>query len=651
MDREVLQSSFFALLFAIGHHRHGWARPSGEQAIEDRGRCRQAFPVRTGSVSRGEDPVPAAALGREHVTVDSGEFLVAGKATGDAIFDRLREHLNLRDGGVRQDRRTFLDTFDWRLSRGGQVIELVGNGKAQRLVWRRGEKVAPRASLAIARHPRFIDDIPEGIVRDALAPVVEMRALMPVARLKSRVHTALGLDRNQKTVVRIEVEENIAQSPDGGRTVPLRPRLRVLSVAGYKGAFSRAVQAIRASLDVVPAKVDLKSAALMALGIPFGSDPNKVGVRLDPTMASGDAMRRILLPLVDVMEINHSGVVDNVDSEFLHEFRIAVRRSRTAFFNLSDSYEGIGGFLDELTWLGRATGPTRDLDVYILNFSQFEERLSSHLRPDLAPLKRFLCDQRSKEFRQLKRDLRSRRYREFVKRWRAFLETPHPECRELPQAQIPIADCTSPWIWAMYRTLMKQGLAIRIDTDAKVLHSLRKACKMLRYNLDFFRTLYPERKMGAVLKELKLLQETLGTFQDREVQILTLREYARLMMEKGGYGSNTFLAMGVLIDGLAQSQRRVREESAERFGRFARRRTRERFQALFSPGSVSGGSSDMDADQPENPHEGLGGLQYQGRRRQDGVGGQSGLSRGRRGDAGAGVGSRSPGRGQLLFPH
>lgn len=551
----------------------------------------------------------------------SREFLIAGSIAGDGILGGLKARLVLHDGGVSEARRTFLDTFDWRLCRGGHVVELVGDGKAERLIWRRTEGALPPVSIPVDRRPRFVEDLPEGAVRDALAPILEMRALMPVARLDSRVRTALGLDRNLKTVVRVDVEENTARPLQGRTTVPLPARLRVVPVKGYDAAFARTVAAVRASLDVAPVETDLRSATLQALGIPFGMNPNETDVRLDPETAGGEAVRRILLRLLDIIETNHPGTVADIDTEFLHQFRVAVRRSRAVSRNLGDLYEGIGGFLDELTWLGRATGPARDLDVYILHFPEFEARLSPRLRPDIQPLKTFLRERRAKTFRRLKRDLTSRRYRDFAKRWRAFLETPGSRHREQPEARHPIADCADAWIWTMYRTLMKQGLAIRSDTEAKALHSLRITAKKLRYNLDSFRSLYPRRRMGRVLKELKLVQDNLGTFQDREVQVLTLRDYGRRMMEKGGYGSGTFFAIGALIDGLARSQKSVREEFADRFGRFQRRRNRELFRALFLPRRVAGGALETEANRPERADEDLGDLQYQGRRRQDDLGG------------------------------
>ena len=52
------------------------------------------------------------------------------------------------------------------------------------------------------------------------------------------------------------------------------------------------------------------------------------------------------------------------------------------------------------------------------------------------------------------------------------------------------------------------------------MHALRKRCKELRYLLEVFRPVCDKTAHRRLVKELKSLQDTLGDFQDGEVQRL-----------------------------------------------------------------------------------------------------------------------------------
>lgn len=52
-------------------------------------------------------------------------------------------------------------------------------------------------------------------------------------------------------------------------------------------------------------------------------------IPLDPQLCADAAMRRILLALLEAMEVNETGTIANLDTEFLHGFRVAVRRTRS----------------------------------------------------------------------------------------------------------------------------------------------------------------------------------------------------------------------------------------------------------------------------------------------------------------------------------
>src|SRR5512142_290823 len=138
------------------------------------------------------------------------------------------------DRGVTRVRRTWLDTFDWRLYRAGLTLqqtgprghsELVLTGKAgQQLTTRVDDPARPAWS---ARSPYPAGALPPGPLRDRVAAVAGSRALLPVVTAVSQVHEVRLLNADDKTVARIAVD---AMALPGPCSAPLPTRLAVTGV-------------------------------------------------------------------------------------------------------------------------------------------------------------------------------------------------------------------------------------------------------------------------------------------------------------------------------------------------------------------------------------------------------------------------------------
>ena len=89
--------------------------------------------------------------------------------------------------------------------------------------------------------------------------------------------------------------------------------------------------------------------------------------------------------------MNLPGTLADIDTEFLHDLRVAVRRTRSAIKLLSGVFppEAVEHFKAEFKWLGDVTTPVRDLDVHLLGFDALTEQLAAPAE-DLEPLRAFL---------------------------------------------------------------------------------------------------------------------------------------------------------------------------------------------------------------------------------------------------------------------
>ena len=169
-----------------------------------------------------------------------------------------------------------------------------------------------------------------------------------------------------------------------------------------------------------------------------------------------------------------------------------------------------------------------------------------------------------------------------MKSWHAVLESDLPVHSRLPNAIRPAIEVADERIMRIYERVLKQGQAIGPDSPVERLHDLRKSCKKLRYLMAFFESLYPKKKITALLIVLKSLQENLGDFQDYVVQAANMKHFSQQMMEEGDVPADTLVAMGILVEKLEEGQHQVREEFTKRFTKFALPENQKHFHDLFS---------------------------------------------------------------------
>ena len=99
----------------------------------------------------------------------------------------------------------------------------------------RGLAGAPVREAQVTAAERYLaDELPRGPLRDRLAPALGVRALLPLGRVRSRTRSLAVLNRDAKTVVRLELEDAEVVGNGGAR---LPPRLRVQPVLGYDKAY------------------------------------------------------------------------------------------------------------------------------------------------------------------------------------------------------------------------------------------------------------------------------------------------------------------------------------------------------------------------------------------------------------------------------
>ncbi|NJN82994.1 MAG: CHAD domain-containing protein [Caldilineaceae bacterium] len=175
----------------------------------------------------------------------------------------------------------------------------------------------------------------------------------------------------------------------------------------------------------------------------------------------------------------------------------------------------------------------------------------------------------------------SSRYQILKQEWRHALTELQHSAMLTKEGLKPIAAVASKRIRQIHKRALKEGRAIGPDSPASDLHDLRKTCKKLRYLLEFFQSLYDGGAIKRIVKELKLLQDNLGMFQDYEVQLHALRSFGKDMVAEGLISADALMAMGILIGHLYDRQHEARIEFSTCFANFDSKQNRDQFRKLL----------------------------------------------------------------------
>lgn len=496
------------------------------------------------------------------------------------------------DGAVVENHQThyhYYDTFDWRLYFRGLVLvagELAGVDSLQMF---RNTEPDPVATTAGEVGSGLVEDLPAGKLQSLAQKRSGIRRLLPRLDIEAKAHLIRIINSDQKTVLRLTLETFYAQGPDrqdsnnAGQNYAGQ-RLQLHPLKGYENYAEKAANSLRPLFPESPGHLDIFVHCLQAVGQQAGDYSSSIKIYLEPDMPAGQAARQLHLKLLDMMKRNRPGLLDEIDTEFLHDFRVAIRRTRSALSLVDKNVlpgEIVGKAKADFRLIGQQTNRARDLDVYLLALPGYKCLIPEEYRESLDPFGDYLRQQRRLEQRRLETFLSGQQYNDIISSWQEYLEGTLASTADGKEALVPIRSIANRRIWKTYSRLMKEGGAINRESSKERYHELRIDAKKLRYLMEFMASLYPGSEMDAAISALKKLQNVLGEFQDAVVQSEAIRHYGCEMSKSGIGGAETLMAMGMVAETVVEREQVALKAFRKTFDRFADKTTRTTFRGLF----------------------------------------------------------------------
>jgi CHAD domain-containing protein len=244
--------------------------------------------------------------------------------------------------------------------------------------------------------------------------------------------------------------------------------------------------------------------------------------------------------------------------------------------------DAVEHFSGEFAWVGRLTGPPRDLDVLVLSLREQGRAIP---RSDAQLLTAFLGQAQQREHRRLVEALDSDRYRRLLVEWEAFLERPPAPEAGARNAGRLLAEVVGRRAWRLSQRIAASAKTIDKHTAAARIHEVRICAKKLRYLIDVTPAFYDAADLERILGALKKLQRVLGDFNDAHAQEERLLECGVAFGAAGG-SAGALLTLGRLAEQSRQRRKRRRGQVVKELARFRAHEIRFACRRAFKRGGA-----------------------------------------------------------------
>lgn len=461
-----------------------------------------------------------------------------------------------------------LDTFDNDLLQ--QSLLLYQSGRDLRLLELNSGRILSQQS---SEKWLFSTDLNTGPVEKKLSKINSLRAFLPVARMTLRLDRGHLLDDEGKTTARFHSVTSFKKN-----------KVITVGVTSYLRGYTEAFDDLEEGLLAFGVKPLEKINDLYKIfGIRHQDYCAKPEFRLNPGAPAKKSATFIIAAFSKIARANEPGIIQDYDTEFLHDYRVSFRKVRSVLSLFKGVYEPeiTLRLKSEFAEIMQNTNRLRDLDVYLLERDTCFQIVPEASWKGLEALFDYFARQRKQEQKKVSRYLRSKEYLKKVERLqKLFANEDTIETGAKGGANSREFACRL--IVKRYEQVCSIAGTIDAQTPDEVVHRLRISCKKLRYLMEFFTHLFDGDEVKSLIKALKKMQDNLGKFNDYSVQQEFLRRVLRDdLVAFDQQKIQVSESIGALTAMLYNLQLQERKQVVKNFSRFDSFETRALFKKIF----------------------------------------------------------------------
>lgn len=476
--------------------------------------------------------------------------------------------------------KRFYDTFDWRLFSSGYYLTSEKDNFSLFQITSENPETILNCKTEI--RPLKWDCFPEGEFRTKIYKFISIRALIPSPEFKVSSQVIRLLNEDQKIIVRLIIDTVTVTNSSGNKK--LLKLFKIDPVRGYSRESKKVINVCR-KLNFTEEKRNSFILINGLLGREPGSYNAKFTQKLSPDMKSRDAIKQIIYHALHTASLNEQGIIDDIDNEFLHDFRVSARKARSIAAQFKSVFDEstAAALKHDLSYFGKISNSLRDLDVYLLEKNRLRRLLPVDLSGHLDYLFEIMQKQRAEELKKIRNTLKSKQYSSLMNRWKIYASPDADNPGEPAKfSATGIKKLAGKIIISDYKRLTRLGRSINQTTPDEEIHKLRIECKKLRYLLETFVSLFPYKKISELISRLKILQDYLGNFNDVSMQQERMKQYMEVLERRDTRNKMVFAAIGGIITHLYFEQLTAREAFNNTFREFDTKQNAKLINDLIS---------------------------------------------------------------------
>ncbi len=278
---------------------------------------------------------------------------------------------------------------------------------------------------------------------------------------------------------------------------------------------------------------------------------------LSKKMTINQAFEAIVENCFRQIQANAPGVIAADNGESLHQMRIGLRRLRSALKLFQELITLPEELRLELEWLSDAISAARDWDV--LATKTLGTIRADAVDAELDEVRQAALAKAAELHQAAAAAVDSVRYTRLIlsfarwllgNEWRESL--PQLKGKDLRKR---LKMFSQDMLEKDQQRLNKRGRRLK-DADAKTRHRVRIAAKKMRYDTEFFQSLYPQHETKEYVAALADLQDGLGSLNDIAVgEVLLLQ----IEQDQSGLSGITGFIRGYLAARAAEDERKIRK--------------------------------------------------------------------------------------------
>lgn len=405
---------------------------------------------------------------------------------------------------------TFLDDFDSHLWRAGYLLYRTGKQEFK-LIDATGRIKEINASNGACFWWNFSGD------DKILQKLIGLRAVTPVLSIQLNEQDYVLRNEDEKIVVKA----SLTKAKVGNTTISY---FTLNALRGYKQYFNRAKKLLDSVSKEEISHFGLKAILMNHAAQHFEVD-REFEIPIDADLPAEDSVRIAALGLLNSAKLHVSGTVKDIDTEFLHQYRVNFRKLRSLISLLKKSLPQATVELlkEKLSMIVRNTNKLRDLDVFLLDEQNYRALLPENFSDGLSELYTLVRAQRKEEQKIVARYFSSKNYSNEISACAEELSL--SSVYEMKTATQPILQVAKKLLANRYYKMLAMSASTTSQSADEDVHSLRIEFKKFRYLIEFFIDLLPKKDTNRLVGEVKKIQTVLGNFNDYSTQIDFLQKY------------------------------------------------------------------------------------------------------------------------------